>query len=68
MVGGRELMNGFCLFCWISGDILELYETNLKPGHAAAFSDDCDSASAKGIVRGAGNQVGHLLHEFFSVM
>lgn len=42
---------------WISGDIEELYETSLKPGHAAAFSDDCDSASAKGIIRGAGNQV-----------
>ncbi|KAM4613047.1 glycosyltransferase 8 domain-containing protein 1 isoform 1-T2 [Polymixia lowei] len=40
----------------VQGDIQELYETNLKPGHAAAFSDDCDSASAKGIVRGAGNQ------------
>lgn len=46
------------LICVIPGDIQELYETNLKPGHAAAFSDDCDSASAKGIIRGAGNQVG----------
>lgn len=46
------------MFIWISGDIQELYETTLKPGHAAAFSDDCDSASAKGIIRGAGNQVG----------
>lgn len=43
---------------WISGDIQELYEANLKPGHAAAFADDCDSASSKGIIRGAGNQVG----------
>lgn len=42
----------------VSGDIQELYETNLKAGHAAAFSDDCDSVSAKGIIRGAGNQVG----------
>ncbi|KAG7238339.1 hypothetical protein INR49_031055 [Caranx melampygus] len=40
----------------VQGDIQELYENNLKPGHAAAFSDDCDSASAKGIIRGAGNQ------------
>lgn len=47
-------------FYWLSGDIQELYETNLKPGHAAAFSDDCDSASAKGIIRGAGNQVLHV--------
>ncbi|XP_018541367.1 glycosyltransferase 8 domain-containing protein 1 [Lates calcarifer] len=44
----------------IQGDIQELYETNLKPGHAAAFSDDCDSASAKGIVRGAGNQNNYI--------
>lgn len=44
----------------VQGDIQELYETNLKPGHAAAFSDDCDSASAKGIVRGAGNQNNYI--------
>lgn len=47
----------FVCFCCISGDIQELFDTNIKPGHAAAFSDDCDSASAKGFVRGAGNQV-----------
>lgn len=40
-----------------SEDIRELYDTNVKPGHVAAFSDDCDLASAKAIVRGAGNQV-----------
>ncbi|KAM7422256.1 hypothetical protein PAMA_010363 [Pampus argenteus] len=44
----------------VQGDIQELYETNLKLGHAAAFSDDCDSASAKGIVRGAGNQNNYI--------
>lgn len=44
----------------VQGDIQELFETNLKPGHAAAFSDDCDSASAKGIVRGAGTQNNYL--------
>ncbi|XP_047203881.1 glycosyltransferase 8 domain-containing protein 1 [Girardinichthys multiradiatus] len=44
----------------VQGDIQDLYETNLKPGHAAAFSDDCDSASAKGIVRGAGNQNNYM--------
>ncbi|XP_007561347.1 glycosyltransferase 8 domain-containing protein 1 isoform X1 [Poecilia formosa] len=44
----------------VQGDIQELYEINLKPGHAAAFSDDCDSASAKGIVRGAGNQNNYM--------
>ncbi|XP_072238600.1 glycosyltransferase 8 domain-containing protein 1 isoform X2 [Leuresthes tenuis] len=44
----------------VQGDIQELYETNLRPGHAAAFSDDCDSASAKGIIRGAGNQNNYI--------
>ncbi|KAG7493692.1 hypothetical protein JOB18_014570 [Solea senegalensis] len=44
----------------VQGDIQELFETNLKPGHAAAFSEDCDSASAKGIVRGAGSQNNYL--------
>ncbi|XP_070700101.1 glycosyltransferase 8 domain-containing protein 1 [Pempheris klunzingeri] len=44
----------------VQGDIQELYETNLKLGHAAAFSDDCDSASAKGIIRGAGNQNNYI--------
>lgn len=44
----------------VQGDIQELFETNIKPGHAAAFSDDCDSASAKGFVRGAGNQNNYI--------
>ncbi|KAF3856076.1 hypothetical protein F7725_016799 [Dissostichus mawsoni] len=44
----------------VQGDIQELYESNLKPGHAAAFSDDCDSASSKGFVRGAGNQNSYI--------
>lgn len=44
----------------VQGDIQELYETNIKPGQAAAFSDDCDSASAKGIVRGPGNQNNYM--------
>ncbi|XP_040058639.2 glycosyltransferase 8 domain-containing protein 1 isoform X1 [Gasterosteus aculeatus] len=44
----------------VQGNIQELYETNLKPGHAAAFSDDCDSASVKGIIRGAGNPNNYL--------
>lgn len=44
----------------ISGDILALYNTPLKPGHAAAFSEDCDSASTKVVIRGAGNQVSYL--------
>uniref|UniRef100_A0A8C3LNI4 Glycosyltransferase 8 domain-containing protein 1 n=1 Tax=Chrysolophus pictus TaxID=9089 RepID=A0A8C3LNI4_CHRPC len=29
----------------VQDDILELYNTPLKPGHAAAFSDDCDSTT-----------------------
>ncbi|XP_041638777.1 glycosyltransferase 8 domain-containing protein 1 [Cheilinus undulatus] len=44
----------------VQGDIQDLFETHVKPGHAAAFSDDCDSASAKGIVRGAGNQNNYI--------
>lgn len=44
----------------VQGDVQDLFDTQIKPGHAAAFSDDCDSASAKGIVRGAGNQNNYL--------
>uniref|UniRef100_A0A8C4SNW9 Glycosyltransferase 8 domain-containing protein 1 n=1 Tax=Erpetoichthys calabaricus TaxID=27687 RepID=A0A8C4SNW9_ERPCA len=44
----------------VQGDIQELYNTKLKAGHAAAFSDDCDSASSKGMVRGAGNQFNYI--------
>ncbi|XP_046882223.1 glycosyltransferase 8 domain-containing protein 1 [Hypomesus transpacificus] len=44
----------------VQGDIKELFDMNLKSGHAAAFSDDCDSASSKGIIRGAGNQINYL--------
>lgn len=44
----------------VQGDIQDLFDTQIKPGHAAAFSDDCDSASAKGIIRGAGNQNNYI--------
>ncbi|XP_057702534.1 glycosyltransferase 8 domain-containing protein 1 isoform X2 [Corythoichthys intestinalis] len=44
----------------VQGDIKELYETSIKPGYAAAFSDDCDSASTKGIIRGAGTQNNYI--------
>ncbi|XP_036734103.2 glycosyltransferase 8 domain-containing protein 1 isoform X1 [Manis pentadactyla] len=44
----------------VQGDILALYNTPLKPGHAAAFSEDCDSASTKVIIRGAGNQYNYI--------
>uniref|UniRef100_A0A4W5MDB7 Glycosyltransferase 8 domain-containing protein 1 n=1 Tax=Hucho hucho TaxID=62062 RepID=A0A4W5MDB7_9TELE len=41
----------------VQGDIQELFDASVKSGHAAALSDDSDSASTKDIVRGAGNQV-----------
>ncbi|MBN3308699.1 GL8D1 protein, partial [Amia calva] len=44
----------------VQGDIQELFDAQLKAGHAAAFSDDCDSASSKAIVRGAGNQNNYI--------
>ncbi|XP_063147955.1 glycosyltransferase 8 domain-containing protein 1 isoform X1 [Candoia aspera] len=44
----------------VQDDILELYNTPLQPGHAAAFSDDCDSTSNKFSVRGAGNQYNYM--------
>lgn len=44
----------------VQGDILALYNTPLKPGHAAAFSEDCDSASTKVMIRGAGNQYNYI--------
>lgn len=40
-----------------SGDIQELYDTKLAPGHAAAFSDDCDLPSTHEVVRSVGMQV-----------
>ncbi|XP_060544382.1 glycosyltransferase 8 domain-containing protein 1 [Pantherophis guttatus] len=44
----------------VQDDILELYNTPLQPGHAAAFSDDCDSTANKFSVRGAGNQYNYM--------
>nr|XP_033782048.1 glycosyltransferase 8 domain-containing protein 1 isoform X1 [Geotrypetes seraphini]XP_033782049.1 glycosyltransferase 8 domain-containing protein 1 isoform X1 [Geotrypetes seraphini] len=44
----------------VQDDILELYNTPLKPGHAAAFSEDCDLISSKFLVRGAGNQYNYI--------
>ncbi|XP_072328783.1 glycosyltransferase 8 domain-containing protein 1 isoform X3 [Scyliorhinus torazame] len=44
----------------VQGDIRELYDTELKAGHAAAFSEDCDSVSSKVLVRGAGRQNTYL--------
>ncbi|XP_073448528.1 glycosyltransferase 8 domain-containing protein 1 isoform X2 [Aquarana catesbeiana] len=44
----------------VQGDILELYKTPIKLGHAAAFSEDCDSVTSKYLVRGAGNQFNYI--------
>lgn len=33
----------------VQGDIQELYDTSLAPGHAAAFSDDCDLPAAQDV-------------------
>ncbi|KAJ7397782.1 Glycosyltransferase 8 domain-containing protein 2 [Pitangus sulphuratus] len=38
------------------GDIQELYDTKLAPGHAAAFSDDCDLPSTHEMIRSVGMQ------------
>ncbi|RMC03033.1 hypothetical protein DUI87_20226 [Hirundo rustica rustica] len=40
----------------VQGDIQELYDTKLAPGHAAAFSDDCDLPSTHEMVRSVGMQ------------
>ncbi|XP_066470499.1 glycosyltransferase 8 domain-containing protein 1 [Tiliqua scincoides] len=44
----------------VQDDILALYNTLLQRGHAAAFSDDCDSTSNKFTARGAGNQYNYI--------
>ncbi|MEE6501550.1 hypothetical protein FKM82_004240, partial [Ascaphus truei] len=44
----------------VQGDILELYNSPMKSGHAAAFSEDCDSVTSKFLVRGAGNQYSYI--------
>uniref|UniRef100_A0A8C8A707 Glycosyltransferase 8 domain-containing protein 1 n=1 Tax=Otus sunia TaxID=257818 RepID=A0A8C8A707_9STRI len=44
----------------VQDDILELYNTPLKPGHAAAFSDDCDSTTNKVAARGAGSRYKYI--------
>ncbi|XP_057217352.1 glycosyltransferase 8 domain-containing protein 1 [Triplophysa rosa] len=44
----------------VQGDIRELFDTSLKSGYAAAFSEDCDSTSSKTLIRGAGNQNSYI--------
>lgn len=58
----------FIYLAFFSDDILDLYNTKLQPGHAAAFSDDCDSTTNKFAVRGAGNQVCMALEYKLSVL
>ncbi|CAH2313294.1 glycosyltransferase 8 domain-containing 1 [Pelobates cultripes] len=44
----------------VQDDIQELYNTPISAGHAAAFSDDCDSVTSKFIARGAGNRYNYI--------
>ncbi|XP_053577006.1 glycosyltransferase 8 domain-containing protein 1 [Bombina bombina] len=44
----------------VQDDISELFNTPIKPGHAAAFSEDCDSITSKFLIRGAGNQYNYI--------
>ncbi|XP_072407962.1 glycosyltransferase 8 domain-containing protein 2 isoform X1 [Chiloscyllium punctatum] len=46
----------------IQGDIQDLYNTVLKPGHAAAFSTDCDLTSTHEMVRSMGMQTTYMGH------
>lgn len=44
-------------FSCFSGDIRDLFNIKLKPGHAAAFATDCDLPSTHEMVRSIGMQV-----------
>ncbi|KAG8430086.1 hypothetical protein GDO86_018505, partial [Hymenochirus boettgeri] len=44
----------------VQGDIQDLYDTPIQTGHAAAFSEDCDSVTSKSLLRGAGNQYNYI--------
>lgn len=44
-----------------SGDIKDLFNIKLEPGHAAAFATDCDLPSTHEMVRSIGMQVGFLV-------
>lgn len=46
----------------IQGDIQELYNIVLTPGHAAAFSTDCDLTSTHEMVRSMGMQTTYMGH------
>lgn len=45
-----------CFSCFL-GDIKDLFNIKLKPGHAAAFATDCDLPSTHEMVRSIGMQV-----------
>lgn len=44
----------------VQGDIEDLFNTPLKPGHAAAFSTDCDLPSTHEMVRSIGMQTTYM--------
>ncbi|KAG1952843.1 glycosyltransferase 8 domain-containing protein 2 [Pimephales promelas] len=44
----------------VQGDIKELYDIKLKPGHAAAFASDCDLPSTHEMVRSVGMQTTYM--------
>ncbi|XP_048863822.1 glycosyltransferase 8 domain-containing protein 2 [Brienomyrus brachyistius] len=44
----------------VQGDIQDLYQTRLEPGHAAAFASDCDLPSTHEMVRSIGMQTTYM--------
>ncbi|XP_056133829.1 glycosyltransferase 8 domain-containing protein 2 [Lampris incognitus] len=44
----------------VQGDIRDLYDIELKPGHAAAFATDCDLPSTHEMVRSVGMQTTYM--------
>ncbi|XP_034018911.1 glycosyltransferase 8 domain-containing protein 2 isoform X2 [Thalassophryne amazonica] len=44
----------------VQGDISNLFHVRLKPGHAAAFSTDCDLSTTHEIVRSVGMQTTYM--------
>lgn len=50
-----------CIYDWtLIGDIQELYQIKLQPGHAAAFASDCDLPETHDMVRSVSMQVNTL--------
>ncbi|XP_012674095.1 glycosyltransferase 8 domain-containing protein 2 [Clupea harengus] len=44
----------------VQGDIKELFQIKLRPGHAAAFASDCDLPSSHEMVRSVGMQTTYM--------